>query len=193
MIHAIVFDCFGVLTTDGWLPFKEKYFSHSQELLQQATDLNKQMDSGLMGFEEFVQNVANLAKIPEAEARTAIENNVTNERLFDYIHDELKAHYRLGVLSNAGANWLAELFSTEQVRLFDAVSLSYESGFVKPDERAYQDIADKLEVSVEECVLVDDQPRYCEAARDIGMQAILYTDFAAFRAQLESMLTASAE
>ncbi len=187
MIRAIIFDCFGVLTTDGWLPFKKVHFGNEPELHQQATDLNRQVDSGLIDYEDFLRGVAELADVPYVEAKKTIEDNVANEPLFQLIRD-LKPRYKIGFLSNAGANWVSELFSPDQVALLDAISVSSETGFVKPDEQAYREIAQKLGVEPDECVFVDDQPRYCTAARDVGMKAIEYRDFEQFEEQLQNLL-----
>ena len=188
MVRAVIFDCFGVLTTDGWLPFKRKYFGDNPQLEAEATDLNKQVDAGLAGYDEFVSSIADLAHVTHEEARRAIEDNVSDDALFDYITKELKPHFKLGLLSNAGANWLEKLFSAQQVELFDAVALSYETGFVKPDPRAYQIIAERLGVTPEECVFIDDQERYCTAAREQGMQAIVYHSPEQLRHELPPLL-----
>lgn len=189
MIKAIIFDCFGVLTTDGWLPFKKKHFGHDPALEAQATGLNKQVDAGLADYDDFVGGVAELAAVSKTEARSAIEENVAQEELFEYIKNSLKVRYKIGMLSNVGANWLPDLFSPEQVKLFDAVALSYETGFVKPDERAYQTIAKRLDVAPGECVLLDDRERYCLAAEAADMKAIVYKDFIQAKRELENMLT----
>lgn len=174
MIRAVVFDCFGVLTTDAWLPFKKKHFGHDHALAQQATDLNKQVDAGLASYKDFINGVAEMAGISAEQARRDIEDNSANAALFDYIARDLKPSYKIGMLSNAGENWLGDLFAPEQAKLFDAVSLSCDTGFIKPDRRAYQSIADALNVQLEECVMIDDMERFCVEARDIGMQAIVF-------------------
>ena len=158
MIKAIVFDCFGVLASDGWLPFKVRYFEDNQELSLQATLLNKAVDSGQASFDEFVREVASMAGVSEELARQQIEHNIPDEKLFAYI-EELKQQYLIGLLSNAGDNWLDSIFTPEQVSLFNAVALSYEIGAIKPDVRAYEAIVDRLRVAPSECIFVDDQPR----------------------------------
>jgi HAD superfamily hydrolase (TIGR01509 family) len=173
MIQAVIFDCFGVLTSDGWLPLKKKYFGHDPELLQQATDMNKQTDAGLISYHDFVEAIAQLANISVEEAYRQIENNIADNELFTYIKT-LKPQYKIGMLSNAAENWLHEMFSDEQVNLFDAVALSYETGFIKPQPESYEIIAHRLNVPIEACVLIDDQERYCIGARDTGMQAIVF-------------------
>jgi putative hydrolase of the HAD superfamily len=190
MIQAIIFDCFGVLTTDGWLPFKRRNFGTSGESFEEATSLNHQVDSGLISYADFIRGVADLAGVPFAEAKKQIEDNVPNAPLFELIK-ELKPKYKIGFLSNAGGNWLNELFTDEQANMFDAVSISFETGHMKQEEQAYASITDKLGVFPEECVFVDDQPRYCAAARDIGMKAIEYKNFEQFREDLTALLDRS--
>jgi HAD superfamily hydrolase (TIGR01509 family) len=190
MIEAIIFDCFGVLATDGWLPFREKYFGNNSALRQQATDLNKQVDAGLADYQDFIQTLSALAHVPAGEVREAIENNQPNEPLFALIK-ELKPDYKIGLLSNAGANWLDRLFTKQQVALFDGVALSYDTGFVKPDPRAYSCIAERLGVAPENCVLVDDQPRYAAGAHEVGMKMLVYQDFDQAKADLLALLAAN--
>lgn len=174
MIKAVIFDCFGVLTTDGWLPFKEKHFGHDPALLQQAVDLNKRSSAGFLAYNDFLQEIAELAHMSASQVRYEIENNVANEKLFNYIATDLKPHYAVGLLSNASANWLDELFTPQQVALFDAIALSYDIGVVKPDTKAYHIIAQQLGVDPSQAVFIDDQERYCDAARQAGMQAVHY-------------------
>lgn len=187
-IEAIIFDCFGVLTTDGWLPFKRKHFSHDKALETEATDYNRRTDAGLISYDDFMEAIARIAKVDITDAKAAIECNVADDELFAYIAKELKPHYKIGMLSNAGMNWLHELFSDDQCALFDAVALSFETGHVKPDEQAYRAITERLGVEPEACVFIDDQERYCTAAKEQGMQTICYDNFDNFKAQLTQIL-----
>lgn len=176
MITALIFDCYGVLTTDAWQPFKQEHFGANKTLHEQASDLNKQTNAGLLSYEDFLQQVGEMASLPADEVRRAIEGNAVNEPLFALIN-RLKSKYKIGMLSNAADNWLNDLFRTEHVALFDAVALSYEMGVIKPDVRAYEVIAERLGVDAAQCVFIDDQERFCTAARDAGMQAIWYQNF----------------
>jgi HAD superfamily hydrolase (TIGR01509 family) len=188
VIKAIIFDCFGVLASDGWLPFKKHYFKSSPELSERATALNKAVDAGQASYDEFVRMVAKMAKVTEAFARKQIECNVPDRQLFAYI-EELRQRYRIGLLSNAGDNWLANIFTPEQVSVFNAVALSYETGVIKPNIRAYVIIAERLGVRVEECVFVDDQLKHVNGAKQAGMQAVLYTNAGQLREELSALLT----
>jgi HAD superfamily hydrolase (TIGR01509 family) len=189
--RAIIFDCYGVLTSDGWIPFKKKYFGADgadPALEAQATDLSKSLNAGYTSLDEFTHEVASLAGVSKSEAYSAIQENAANEELFTYIQTALKPHYRIGMLSNAGSDMLAELFTAEQVALFDMTALSYATGLLKPQAEAYLDAAERLGVSPADCVFIDDQQRYCTAAEDAGMRAVWYQNFDQMQRQLEAVL-----
>lgn len=188
MIKAVIFDCFGVLVTESWTSFKAEHFGHDQELFGEASSLSNQADAGLITHEDAVKGTARLAGLSPKEVSEAIHTNSPNEPLFEYI-SELKQDYKIGMLSNAAADWLAQLFTPEQLALFDEVALSYESGFVKPKAKAYEIIADQLGVEIGDCIMVDDREEHCAGARDAGMQAVLYTNFSQTKDELNKLLS----
>jgi HAD superfamily hydrolase (TIGR01509 family) len=120
--------------------------------------------------------------------RQYIEHNKPDEALFHRIRTELKLSYKIGMLSNAGDNFLDEIFAPEQVALFDEIALSYQTGSVKPAKQAYLDIARRLGVLPSECLFVDDQPRYLAGARAVGMQTLQYKNFDQFAGALNTLL-----
>lgn len=175
--------------TDAWLPFKARLFGHDPDLLLEATNLMKRSDAGLISYDDFIKSISNLASMAIIDTKKAIEDNVANEELFLFI-EELKKDYRIGLLSNASDDWLADMFTPEQIAVFDAVALSYEMGHIKPDKRAYMVIAERLGVDAGNCVFVDDQELYCTGAREVGMKAIWYQDVEQTRAELNKLLNA---
>ncbi len=190
MIKAVIFDCFGVLTTDGWLAFRERYFSNSPDLLEKGIVSNKRVDAGLITYGDFIHEIAQLANVSDQKAVTIIENNSPNDALFDFIRDELKSTYKIGMLSNAGANWLDRLFEPWQAQLFDEVVMSYEVGVVKPDPLMYQTLINRLGLLPEECLYIDDQIRYVEGATKLGMIGIHFNDTTSTIANIEELLHA---
>lgn len=188
MIKAIIFDCFGVLTTEGLEIFYTKYFKDSPDKLAKAKDIIGQLNLGLISHEEYINQVASLAEVGHDVVKDYIDDNKANEPLLEYIRTKLKSKYKIGMLSNAGGNWLNELFTPEDVTLFDAIVLSYDIGISKPDPRAYQIAADKLQVRLDESVFIDDLVHYCEAAQSLGMKAIRYENYSQTLQQLEKLL-----
>jgi putative hydrolase of the HAD superfamily len=187
MIKAIVFDCFGVLATEAWRPFKAKYFGHDPELFARASNVSWQADRGLMSYDDFIHTVAKMAGITPAEAIAYIARNVPDEHLFAYI-TELKVNYKLGLLSNVAGDYMHRIFTASQLALFDVIELSFESGFIKPEKEAFAIIAKRLRVGLDECLFVDDQQRNIDGAQTAGMTAVLYHSAAQLRQELEPLL-----
>jgi HAD superfamily hydrolase (TIGR01509 family) len=187
MVKAVIFDCFGVLATEAWRPFKAEHFAHDPKLFEQASNISWQADRGLISYGDFMEAIADLAGITPAEAIKAIERNVPDEQLFAYVR-ELKKGYKLGLLSNVAGTHLYRIFTDDQLALFDAIVLSFQNGFIKPEPEAFQDVARQLTVDIGECVFVDDQERNITGARKAGMQAILYRDAAQLRTELSELL-----
>jgi HAD superfamily hydrolase (TIGR01509 family) len=177
MIKAIIFDCFGVLAEDGWMPFKRKFIGDNKQMADAVADLGKQNEYGMIDNKTHLQKMAALMSVDAKELAIALGKQVPNEELFEYITADLKPKYKIGLMSNANYNVVQELFTPEQASLFDASVMSYESRLIKPDERMFALIAKRLGVAMNECVFIDDQERYCVAANDLGMTSFVYTSF----------------
>jgi putative hydrolase of the HAD superfamily len=99
-----------------------------------------------------------------------------NENTFDLIRT-LKPSYKIGLLSNV-SEWDFEygIKPISVFDLFDAMSLSFEVGALKPDEEIYYDMLKKLDLAPEACVYIDDLLEFVQAAERIGLYGIHYTD-----------------
>jgi putative hydrolase of the HAD superfamily len=191
MIKAIIFDCFGVLTTEGWQEFKQTHFSNDSDKLQEAVKLNQLADEGKISHADLLPMIAGVAGIPSEQARREIDNYKTNTHLMDFIASSLKEHYKIGMLSNVSDDWLRNMFTSDQLALFDEIALSYKTGYTKPHPQAYTYIAKKLGVETSECVFVDDLSRNVSAAEKVSMRAIEYTGFNQFKNDLKEKLEMS--
>ncbi len=139
-----------------------------------------------MSYRASVEAIAHLAGISTSEAAKATEHNVPDEAMFEFIR-EIRPNYKLGFLSNVAGNYIAHIFTKEQLDLFDYVALSYQNGFVKPDRRAFENVVTKLGVKLEECLLVDDQERNVIGAHEAGMKGVLYTDLNQLKSDLRKL------
>ena len=186
MIKAVIFDCFGVLTVDLW---KEFVATLPDEQKQAASDINHSYDRGELTEAEFMQQVEDLTGRRPSEVEDVRNSDGTkNKELITYI-GSLKPDYKIGLLSNIASNWIREnlLTETEQL-LFDQMIMSYEVKMTKPDPRIYHLSTERLGVDIQDCVFVDDIEHYCEAARQEGMQAVVYQNFEQMKAELAKIL-----
>lgn len=187
-IKAIIFDCFGVLVGSGLEPFLYDFFRDDPAKMEAAHELDHKANMGHISYGQLIDAYSELSGVTADEVRRRLDENPPNRLLLNYIETELKPNYKIGMLSNAADNWLKELFTHDQLALFDEVVLSCEVGMIKPDERIFELAAIRLEVLPEECVMVDDIERYAVAAHDAGMQALHYQSFDVFKYELEDLL-----
>ena len=186
MIKAIIFDCFGVLTAAKW---KEFVSNLPEDQKRPARDLNHAYDAGLMTEKQFIDQVKELTgRDPGEVENLTVEEIGKNKRLLDYI-GVLKPNYKIGILSNVASNWVRDYFlNPEEQKLFDVMLFSYEAGTTKPDPQIYHLITEKLGVEPSECIFIDDTEPYCQAAKAVGMKAIIYENFEQMKEELEKLL-----
>jgi epoxide hydrolase-like predicted phosphatase len=193
MIKAVIFDCFGVLTTEAFHAFRDKYFLDSPEDRIRANKLMEELNKAKIPYDDFLKRLADLSKISKQDALEYLSTNQPNEPLFDFIRRDLKAKYKISILSNAGGNWIKEIFSKKDVELFDDIVLSYEHGITKPSADIFLLAAQRLNLDPRECVFIDDNASHCEGAEAVGMKAVKYEDFPQLKKDLEKVLSAGAD
>jgi putative hydrolase of the HAD superfamily len=102
------------------------------------------------------------------KAQTPIEPNLELVRA-------LRSSYKLSILSNADLSLRGRLERDIGIHhLFDDIVCSAEVGMAKPEPAVFQLAAERLGVSPAQCVFIDDWDQNIDAARAVGMQAVLY-------------------
>jgi FMN phosphatase YigB (HAD superfamily) len=191
VIKAIIFDCFGVLTTEGFRSFCTKFLAGEPGNVAKAQDAMDQLNIGLISVDDFTKTLSELSGESVAVVGEHLEKNTPNRDLFDYIRWTLKPQFKIGMLSNAGADWLAEMFESKDMDMFDDKVLSFSVRMTKPDPEIYKLAAERLGVEPSECVFVDDIHSYCEGARAVGMGAVWYQDFKSMKTDLKKLLNSA--
>ncbi|MGB4967167.1 MAG: HAD-IA family hydrolase [Candidatus Saccharimonadales bacterium] len=192
MIKAIIFDCFGVLVTDALEEIVQEIRQRNPAGADEIVALVRASNKGIMAPTESSKQIAALLGSEETEYRQKIKDGeVKNTALLEYVVS-LRRSYKTAMLSNIGKGSLAKRFSEEELeRYFDVVVASGDVGYAKPEARAYEIVAERLGVRFDECVFTDDREIFCEAARGVGMQAIVYRDFETFKTELTGALNQS--
>jgi len=193
MIKAVIFDFFGVLGMRGLRLFKQKHLDRDEVKRKQAKELQNQLDSGEVSYDDFIDRLAEIGGTDRKTVLQYTEDYKPNTELLEYIRSTLKPKYKLGIISNSGADWVTRIIGEENKGLFDDVILSYQSGFIKPDSEIYEMSARNLGVNPGHCVFVDDISTYCQGAEAVGMKTIWYRDFEQFKTDMEELLSAVAD
>lgn len=174
-IKAVLFDCFGVLVGGtfhdtyrlaGGNPFADHEF---------IENLLAKVNSGEITEAEFNGAICNKIGISFNEWDICIDESETvNEQLLEYIA-KIRRKYKTAIVSNASSGVVeSKIGSIRLKEIFDAVVVSAEVGYMKPDPMIYRITADRLSVKPEDCIFVDDKQSYCRAAQALGMTVVLY-------------------
>lgn len=88
----------------------------------------------------------------------------------------LRGRFRMGLLSNTNeVHFRTTISSHPCFSFFEQISLSFEIRAMKPDPAIYRDaVAKAVGIRAEEILYLDDIPAYAAAAREQGMQAMVY-------------------
>lgn len=187
MIRGIVFDCYGVLVR-GSLDYLRS-IARDSSTLRSFNDLTHASDRGYVTTEEYVQQAALLLGRTEEDIRHSIDAIEVKNDAVVRLAASLRPEYKVGLLSNVGAGWIERFFSDEElVATFDAVALSGEIGMAKPYKEAFEYIAARLGLPLEECVMIDDGIGNVEGAKTAGMRGILFENEHQLRIDLEALL-----
>jgi epoxide hydrolase-like predicted phosphatase len=186
MVRAIVFDCFGVLTADSWHEFRQS-LPHAQQSI--ASETNRKYCAGELDKQSFVNAISGLTGYSSDYIEQLVDHeSEKNKPLLTYI-EFLGQTYKIGLLSNVASNWISDHFLTpDEQGYFDAMVLSFKIGLTKPDPRVYEVTCERLGVSPNETVMIDDIDRYVEAAKNIGMQGIVYRNLNQLKRDLTNCL-----
>jgi len=174
MIHAVIFDCFGVLVHGS--------LNHLRSLtppehITELNDLSHNSDYGYVTQADYLQGVGDLLGRSAAEIADIINAQyMRNDRVIELARS-LRGEYKVALLSNVGRGVIDRLFSPEELdTLFDAVILSSEVGMVKPNADIYELAARQLDLAPDECLMIDDLPVNVAGAEAAGMSGLICVD-----------------
>ena len=199
MIRAVIFDLNGVFIKSPLLSERfeaefgippEKFLPALREIMEKV----RRPDAGdaFRYWEKYLKKEWKL--------------NLSKKQFFDFwfnaekeskemirVARELKAkNIRLFILSNnfmERADYYEDNFRFLD-ELFDKIYYSWQTGFVKPDTRAFKKVLSDNNLKAKECVYVDNQKGNIDSAKRLGMRTILFTNFKGAEAKLKN-ITAS--
>lgn len=201
MIRNIVFDVGKVLI--GWDPRVSMEMAgitvEDQDALMRILFTDKRIwneeDRGVKSRQEMADFLVSLAPEYESQIRLFHENATLSATPMPYSRDwitSLKtAGFKVYVLSNFGEEACRRAINMGAINfmdLLDGYIYSYMVHYVKPEPEIYQALFDKYNLIPEECVFIDDVESNVEAARSMGMQGLVFTDYESGAGQLEEML-----
>ncbi len=185
MYKAIIFDFFDVIHKD---PYKAWLSKHNIRDRQPYDSAMEMVDRGNVPVAEFHRRAHELSGHSlESIERDFNNNHILDEKMIPFIKD-LSKRYRIGLMSNAGSEEVRPLIEEHAYdRLFHEISISGETGLIKPNPEAFHHILDKLECAPEGAIFIDDSPKNIAGAAAIGITGVLYKNLPQLKAYLEAL------
>lgn len=143
-----------------------------------ADGLVREFECGRMDSRQFHRRVAQLldSDVDFDEFREIWFSIFLPETLVpDTLLEQLHRRYRMVLLSNTNPLHFELIRERYPIlRHFDVFVLSYEAGAMKPEPRIYEAAVNAAGCAPQECFFTDDIPEYVEAARKMGIDAVLF-------------------
>jgi len=197
-IQAIVFDFGGVLL--DWNPrnLYRRYFPGNPQGMEQFLtevgfmEWNALQDKG----RPFAEGVAALsARYPQYGHLIQAYHEHWAETVTGEVPGMIEL---LALLKRKGyplyglSNWSTETFPLMRSRytffdLFDDMVISGYVNLIKPEPAIFHLLLQKISKPARECLLIDDAEKNVAAAKQLGMEAILFQSAAQLRTELESL------
>ncbi len=195
-IKAIIFDWGGVLIenpTDGILQYSREVLKiGSGCMLAAYRKLMPYFQEGKISEGEFWKGVRRRTgakgNLPDSLWLTAFEKSYAEKKEVFAVAGELHAKgYRTGILSNTEEP-AQPFMRRDSYRIFNPIVRSWEVGAAKPQRRIYEALIEALAMGPSEILLIDDVEDYIRAAKEAGLQGLVFTDAEKLRCDLEELL-----
>jgi HAD superfamily hydrolase (TIGR01509 family) len=98
-----------------------------------------------------------------------------NKAVIDIVHQLKDRGYRVALFSNVSPLRAAYVRRKGLYNHFDPVVLSCDIGAKKPAPEAFRALFDHLKAPPETCLLIDDKAQTVEAAKQLGMDGIVFS------------------
>lgn len=181
-IKAIIFDLGNVLINFDWEKAERKLDKlkdgagdKSKKFLTGHKNIIRNLETGRISSEEFLDEFKrelNLNCSNETLSRIFSEIFFPNQFLIDKLQ-YFQKYFKLYMLSNT--NIIHRQFGWGRydfLNVFDRLFLSYEIGFVKPEEKIFEFVENEIEVSKDELIYIDDILEYIEVAGKRGWNVL---------------------
>jgi putative hydrolase of the HAD superfamily len=192
VISAVIVDFGGVValepTTEALARLQSSCGLDSADFGERWYRHRLSYDCGELSAAEYWQlvGIGEEARLEDVLAADAEAWSRCDPALIAWLSALRTAGFRTALLSNMPREqWsgLAPRFG-EWLPHFDEVTLSFELGAAKPDERMYRHCLERLGVEPDAVLFVDDRPENVEAAEAIGLHALRYSGLDDLRTQL---------
>lgn len=180
MIKAIIFDYFGVVSSDEYWDFAGVDKDATSDFLNLANRVNL----GKLHWPQFMTALAQKVGKPVEEIRRVYEAERINPQVLAFV-SELYQKYKIALLSNASHEFLDPIVKQAHLKeVFDVIVISSRLGVIKPDPRIFEHTLNQLGIEASEAIFIDDIERNVSGAEEAGIKSVIYRDLPQLKQEL---------
>ena len=197
MIKNIVFDIGNVLVAFAWQDYFKGLgivgdkFDRVVKATVKSEEWNE-VDRGAWSEDKILAAFINNDPTVEEEIRKVFIN--IHDMLIQYeytkgwIIDLQRKGYKVYCLSNMSHRAVLDCAdSLDFLPMLDGYILSCDVKLCKPERKIYQELFNKYSLKPEECIFVDDLKANVNAAKDLGMKGIVFTNVKDVQTEIEKI------
>ena len=197
-IEAIVFDFGGVMVTNLFPILVRELadsFGVSQEQVKEGlkNEAIRDFGKGEISESEFWKRFSKFLNkpIPKNHKDLLIEYykkySKMDERMKKLVLYLKSQGYKTAVLSNTIPPHMNFNLKRKRFEIFDVKILSPEVHHLKPEKEIFEEALKRLKVSPQETVYIDNKKEYVEAAKKLGINALVFTNYEKLLRDLREM------
>lgn len=173
-MKAIILDMYGVIvqdTGDGFYEYVNQTFPELPVKEMQQQWLKASV--GDCTSMELLENFGYTGDLKKIE-KDYLDTVEVMEGFYEFA-SEMKKNYKLALITNDLSEWSHYLRDKHRLNEhFEVIAVSGDLKMKKPDARIFQHTLEKLGCTASDCVYIDDRRRNLEAARELGMDTVLF-------------------
>ncbi|MDR1196893.1 MAG: HAD family phosphatase [Candidatus Nomurabacteria bacterium] len=173
---VIFFDFYGVIWYDGLLKYLR---DHGLTFSGEIRTSDRARCAGKITKQQHLDNLAKATgHSGDYIYNYMISINRPDDKVVEILAKLKNQGYKLALLTNCSESILGRIKNGQLRQYFDDMILSYKVGVTKPDLRIYELALQKLGISADEAIFIDDKSENTDAAEKLGIKSILFTSAA---------------
>ena len=173
-MKILVFDMYGVIIEESkgnFTPYVYSRFPNTDKAWYRSVYENA--SKGIIDSDRFFRTLG--FDDPDAVKRDYIENHLTLDPAFTPFADEFGAKFDFALLSNdvlAWSEYIREFYGIG--KYFREAVISANTGCRKPDSTIFEIALERLGVSANDCLFIDNSVANLRVAAEVGMDTVLF-------------------
>jgi len=177
MIKAIIFDWGGVLAPDNNAivakKLSNKHACNEIELYRKLDSYEAEYSAGPQS-DEYYLKISKEFNIPPNIVKQELNDVPPKKEMFNIARKLKSMGYRIYVLSDQMKPKTDAIRKLNETKIFNGMFFSNEMGLMKPDEKAFVHVLEKIRTPPSQCVFIDNLKENIKMAKLLKFNTILY-------------------